>query len=98
MNSDLFEITMETLHPFTDCDADFARALFIFKSELTISHNVTTRNLWNLVRQHLDAPLQAVICLERSEMAQQLLLGLKLSTIGHTSPKYCFNAGQLAFV
>ena len=96
MNNDLFEMVMETLHPFTDCDADFARALITFKSKLTISHNVTTRNLWNLVRQHLDAPLQAVICLERSEMAQHLLLGLKLSTIGHTRPKYCFNADQWA--
>jgi len=96
MNIDLFEITMETLHPFTDCDADFAQALMTFKSKLTASHNVTTRNLWNLIRQYLDAPLQAVICLERSEMAQQLLLNFKLSKIGHSKPKYSFNADQWA--
>ena len=96
MNNDLFKMVMETLQPLPDCDDDFARALMTFKSELTISHNVTTRNLWNLVRQHLDAPLQVVIGLERGEMAQQLLLGLKLSTIGHTKPKYCFNADQWA--
>jgi hypothetical protein len=96
MNNDFLELIIKDLQPLPDCDADFARALIIFKSELTISHNVTTRNLWNLVRQHLDAPLQAVICLERGEMAQQLLLDLKLSIIGHTKPKYCFNADQWA--
>lgn len=96
MNNDLFEMVMKTLQPFPDCDADFARALITFKSELTISHNVTTRNLWNLVRQHLDAPLQAVICLKRGKMAQKLLLDLKLSAIGHTKPKYCFNTDQWA--
>jgi hypothetical protein len=96
MNNDLFEMVMETLQPFPDCDADFARALTTFKSELTISHNVTTRNLWNLVRQHLDTPLQKVICKEQNEMALQLLLNLKLSAIGHTKPKYCFNADQWA--
>lgn len=60
------------------------------------THNIKTRNLWNLAGRQLDKPLDAVISLEKNELVKKLLLGFKLSTIGHTKPRYRFNIKQSA--
>ena len=46
--------------------------------------------------RQLDKPLDAVISLEKNELVKKLLLGFKLSTIGHTKPRYRFNIKQSA--
>lgn len=96
MDSDSLTSAKTVLQPHNGCDTCFANALTEFKGALKLSHNVKTRNLWNLVSHLLDKPLDAVISLEDNELVQKLLLDFKLSTIGHTKPRYRFNIKQSA--
>ena len=96
MDSDLLISAKAVLQPYYRCDTDFANAVTEFKDALKLSHNIKTRNLWNLIGRLLDEPLDAVIRLERKELVQKLLLDFKLSTIGHTKPRYRFNIKQSA--
>lgn len=94
MDSDLLTSAKAVLQPYYGCDAGFANAVTEFKDALKLSHNIKTRNLWNLVGRLLDEPLDAVIQFESNELVQKLLLDFKLSTIGHTKPRYRFNIDQ----
>ena len=96
MDDDLLNSAKAALLPCYGCDAGFANALTKFKDALKLSHNIKTRNLWNLVGRHLDKPLDAVISLEKNELVKKLLLDFKLSTISHTKPSYRFNIKQSA--
>lgn len=96
MDSDSLTSAKTVLQPYYGCDTSFANALTEFKDALKLSHNIKTRNLWNLVNRLLDEPLDAVIHLESNELVQKLLLDFKLSTIGHTIPRYRFNIKQSA--
>jgi hypothetical protein len=96
MDGNLLTLAKTVLQPCYGCDAGFANAVTEFKDALKLSHNIKTRNLWNLVNRLLDEPLDAVIRLESNELVQKLLLDFKLSTIGHTIPRYRFNIKQSA--
>ncbi|NOU26252.1 MAG: hypothetical protein HOO90_12075 [Methylotenera sp.] len=96
MDGNLLNSAKAVLQPYYGCDADFANALMEFKDALKLSHNIKTRSLWNLVGRQLDKPLEVVISLEKNELVKKLLLGFKLSTIGHTKPRYRFNIKQSA--
>ena len=96
MNTERFGTIIKNMEAYNNCDANFAAALNDFKFSLSLSLNITTRNLWRLVHLHLDEPLRAVIDLERCELVKKLLLDFKLSNIDHTKPIYCFDSDQWA--